>query len=54
VERQCDDGEGRRWLNLGARAKEGDKELGSEEKRCGVLWGDIRPFIGAEGEARRR
>jgi hypothetical protein len=39
VERRCDDGEERRWLELIAGAEEGERELESEGERCGVLQG---------------
>jgi hypothetical protein len=31
------------------RAKEGERELRSEGKRCGALWGWCSPFIGWRG-----
>jgi hypothetical protein len=35
--RRCDDNKERRQLKLGARAKEGERELRSKGERCGVL-----------------
>jgi hypothetical protein len=37
AERRWDDGEEWWWLELDARAKEGERELESEGERCGVL-----------------
>jgi hypothetical protein len=54
AERRRNDGEERRWLELGARAEEGESELESKEERCGVLRGCSSPFIGARGASGRR
>jgi hypothetical protein len=49
VERQCTGGNERWRLELVARVKEGEKELGREGMRCGESWGSHHPFIGAGG-----
>jgi hypothetical protein len=49
VERQGDGGEDWRQLELGARAKEGVRELRGEGNRGGEGWGCSSPFIGAKG-----
>jgi hypothetical protein len=53
VERRRDDDEERWRLELYVRAEECDKELRSEEERCGVLWGGAHPFIGVGGASWR-
>jgi hypothetical protein len=37
TERRHDDGKEQRWLELGERAEEGERELGSEGKGAGAL-----------------
>jgi hypothetical protein len=52
AKRRCDGGE--EWRHeLGARAKEGMRELGREGKRGGEGRRCSSPFIGAEGASRR-
>jgi hypothetical protein len=46
TERWRDGGEERWWLELIARAEEGERELRSEGKRCEDLWGWWSSFIG--------
>jgi hypothetical protein len=44
-----------RWLFvLDASVEEGERELGSEGRRCGVLWGWCSPFIWGRGVPGRR
>jgi hypothetical protein len=43
-----------RWLELGTRVEEGERELGSEGERCGVLWGWCSPFYRGWGTPGRR
>jgi hypothetical protein len=48
AKRQHDRGEEWRWLELGARAKEGARELGREGKRGGEGRGCLSPLIETE------
>jgi hypothetical protein len=47
MERRRDDSKEWWQLELGVRAKEGERELKSEGERCGVLRGWSSPFIWA-------
>jgi hypothetical protein len=49
AERRRDRDEEWRWLELGARAKEGAKEIGREGKRGSEGGGFSTPFIGVKG-----
>jgi hypothetical protein len=49
VNRRCDNGKERQRFELVVRAEEGERELQSEEGRCGVLRGCSSPFIWAGG-----
>jgi hypothetical protein len=48
VKRRRDGGKERRWLELGARVKEGTRELGRQGKRSSEGQGSSSPFIEAQ------
>jgi hypothetical protein len=52
VERRCDGGDERWWLDLSVRVKEGARELEREGKRGSEGWGCSSPFIGPGGRRR--